>query len=133
VETVDLYPTLAELAGLAAPKVPQPLDGRSFAGALRDPSSSTRVGAFHSFPRTKPGGGQHIGHAVRTERHRLVEWKKPGASNESADLELYDYAEDPLETKNVAAQQTAVVTQLRAMLATQPTPRPQSKTTEARP
>jgi iduronate 2-sulfatase len=133
VETVDLYPTLAELAGLPAPRVPQALDGRSFAGVLRVPSSSARVGAFHSFPRTKPGEGQHVGHAVRTERHRLVEWKKPGDADEIADLELYDYAEDPLETKNVAAQQPAVVQRLRALLAAQPAPRPQAKSTEVRP
>jgi iduronate 2-sulfatase len=133
VETVDLYPTLAELAGLPTPKVPQALDGRSFATVLRDPASSVRTGAFHSFPRTKPSEGQRIGHAVRTERHRLVEWKEPGAADETADLELYDYAEDPLETRNVAAGNPAVVAQLRALLATQPTPRPQVKTADVRP
>ena len=133
VETVDLYPTLVELAGLPAPKTSHALDGRSLASTLRNPSSPTKEAVFHSYPRSRPGDGAIIGRAVRTERYRLVEWKKPGAAADTADLELYDYASDPLESKNLAAAQPAVVARLRALLAAQPEARPQLRTGTANP
>ncbi len=113
-ESVDVFPTLAELAGLPAPAGPQPMDGVSLVPVLKDPQARVRDHAFHAYPKTK------IGRAIRTERYRLVEWKKPGAPAESAELELYDYEIDPLETKNLAAQQPDVVKQLRAMLSKHP-------------
>jgi iduronate 2-sulfatase len=64
---------------------------------------------------------------VRTERYRLVEWKVPGTPAEKADLELYDYQTDPLEKKNVAAEQPEIVKELRAMLAREPEATPQIK------
>jgi iduronate 2-sulfatase len=54
-----------------------------------------------------------------------VEWKKPGAAADTADLELYDYQADPLETKNLASEQPKVVAKLRAILAQQPEGKPQ--------
>ena len=66
-----------------------------------------------------------IGRAVRTDRYRLVEWKVPGAEPESADLELYDYQEDPLERKNLASEHPEVVAKLRSILAAQPEAKPQ--------
>ena len=122
VETVDIYPTLAELAGLPAPKIPQELEGKSFAGALRDPSLQTKDHVFHVYPR-----GERIGRAVRTMRYRLVEWKIPGAPADSADFELYDYETDPLETKNLAREHPEVVSRLRSLLAQQPEAKPQLK------
>jgi iduronate 2-sulfatase len=115
VETVDLYPTLAELAGLPAPKVPQQIDGRSLMPVLRDPGGALKNYIFHVFPR-----GERLGRAVRTTRYRLVEWKVPGASPDTAELELYDYETDPLETRNLAAERPEIVTRMRAMLASQP-------------
>ncbi len=126
VETVDIYPTLAELAGLPAPQVPQGMDGKSFVPVLRDPMLSTRDYIFHVYPR-----GERIGRAVRTARYRLVEWKVPGAAAETADLELYDYEKDPLETKNLAGELPEVVQRLRAMLATSPEAKPQIKATKS--
>jgi iduronate 2-sulfatase len=125
VETVDIFPTLTELADLGAPSVPQALEGRSFAAAINDPSAAGRAEVFHSFSRSKPNEGARIGHAVRTATHRLVEWKQPGAPAESADLELYDYMNDPEETANLALEQPATVARLRALLAAQPAPKPQ--------
>jgi len=120
VETVDIYPTLAELAGLPAPQVPQGMEGKSFVPALRDPHRGAKNYLYHVYPR-----GERIGRAVRTARYRLVEWKIPGGAASTADLELYDYEQDPLETKNLAVEQPEVVGRLRAMLAKLPEAKPQ--------
>ena len=125
VESVDVYPTLVELAALPAPATQPALDGRSFVATLRDPAAPTKPAIFHAYPRSRPGDGAIIGRAVRTERHRLVEWKKPGAAPETAELELYDYTADPDETHNLVSAQPGVVTKLRALLAAQPEARPQ--------
>ncbi|MBI5800174.1 MAG: sulfatase [Verrucomicrobia bacterium] len=122
VETVDIYPTLCELAGLPAP---DGLDGRSFVPTLREPATPTKDHAIHVYPRGAPGKGPVMGRAIRTERHRLVEWKKIGAPASDADLELYDYEADPLERRNLAADQPEVVAKLRAMLARHPEAKPQ--------
>ncbi|GAA5143290.1 sulfatase [Prosthecobacter algae] len=118
-ETVDVLPTLVELAGLPAHPGPQPLDGTSLVPVLRDPARRIRSHATHAFPRQREGKPV-IGRAIRTERYRLVEWKKPDAASDTADLELYDYQEDPLETRNLAASQPQVVAELRALLDRQP-------------
>jgi iduronate 2-sulfatase len=119
-ETVDLYPTLVELAGLPALNVPQVLEGTSLVPVLRNPRRAGKDHIFHAYPR-----GERIGRAVRNTRHRLVEWKVPGAPADTAELELYDYKADPLETKNLAASQPKVVARMRALLATLPEARPQ--------
>ena len=54
-ESVDLYPTLAELAGLPAPAGPQRIDGKSLVPVLRDPQARVRDHAFHVFPKEKLG------------------------------------------------------------------------------
>jgi len=43
-----------------------------------------------------------------------------GAAPDSADLELYDYDEDPRETRNLAKARPEVVETLRAILARHP-------------
>ncbi len=118
IESCDIYPTLAEISGISAPEQG---DGRSFASVLKNPDSSTRDHAIHVYPR----GAGRIGRAIRTQRHRLVEWKKPDDAPESAVLELYDYETDPAETKNLAASQPEVVARLRKLLATHPEAKPQ--------
>ncbi|MCW1926520.1 sulfatase [Luteolibacter arcticus] len=119
-ETVDIYPTLADLAGLPKPAVPQPIDGLSLVPVLKDPSVRIRDNATHAFPR----GEGRIGRAIRTERYRLVEWKRPGTPSDDADFELYDYESDPAESENLAKKKPEVVKELRAMLARQPEAEP---------
>ena len=114
-ETVDLFPTLAELAGLPAPAGPQPRDGLSLVPVLCDPARRLRDHAYHAYPR-----GERIGRAIRTERYRLVEWKKPGAPTDTAEFELYDYQTDAGECRNLAAEQPQILAQLRAVLARHP-------------
>lgn len=120
VETVDLFPTLAELAGLP---VPEGLDGRSFAALLTDPTAAHRDHAIHVYPRN-----DLLGRAIRTDRHRLVEWKKPEADAATAEFELYDYESDPNETKNLASENPAIVAELQKLLATHPEAKPQIRT-----
>jgi iduronate 2-sulfatase len=124
-ETVDLYPTLCELAALPQPHNPQPLEGKSLVPILREPKAKNKDAIFHVFPRNRRRDGAILGRAVRTDRYRLVEWKKPGAPSSTADFELYDYQSDPLETKNLASVEPNVVKQLAAILAAQPEARPQ--------
>ena len=112
VESVDLYPTLCELAGLPAPTG---LDGLSFVPTLRDPAVPGRDHVIHVYPR-----GPRLGRAIRTDSLRLVEWKKIGAASDTADIELYDYKLDPLETKNLASNRPTDVAKLRALLAQHP-------------
>lgn len=124
VETVDIYPTLAELAGLPPP---EKLDGRSFAGVTRNPGAAARDHVIHVYPRTVPEKGEILGRAIRTDRYRFVEWKKPGDATSTAEFELYDYELDPEERKNLAESQPEVVRQLAALLAQHPEARPQVK------
>jgi iduronate 2-sulfatase len=120
VETVDLYPTVCELAGLPRPDLPQTLEGKSLVPVLKNPAHRIQDAIFHVFPRSRPRDGAILGRAVRTERYRLVEWKKPGAGRETADFELYDYERDPLETKNFASSEPKLVQKLEALVAAQP-------------
>lgn len=104
-ETVDIYPTLCELAGIP---IPRGLDGRSFADVLQNPRLKPKAFVQHVYPR-----GDLMGRALRTDRYRLVEWKKPGEPASSADLELYDYKTDPRETKNLAAEEPEIARSLQ--------------------
>ncbi len=122
VETVDIYPTLCELAGLTPPAA---LDGRSFVPVLKDPATTTRDHIIHVYPRSRPGDGPILGRALRTGRYRLVEWKKIGAPTETAEYELYDYVEDPQETRNLATSHPMIVADLAALLAKHPEAKPQ--------
>jgi iduronate 2-sulfatase len=90
---VDLYPTLAELCGVAAP---DNLQGQSLAPILADPSLAGRGWALSQVtrgPRTK----QTFGFTLRTPRWRYTEWDRGTQGHE-----LYDHDNDPLEQKNLA-------------------------------
>jgi iduronate 2-sulfatase len=113
-ENVDIFPTLANLAGLPAPAGPQAIDGLSLVPVLRDPTARVRDHAFHAYPKNK------LGRAIRTGRYRMVEWKPIGGSGNQAEYELYDYLEDPRETRNLADDLPGVLKQLKAILATYP-------------
>ena len=114
-ETVDIYPTLAELAGLDQPTGPQSMDGLSLVPVLKNPQQTVRDHAFHCYPK-----GGRIGRAIRTERYRLVEWKKIGAAQATAEFELYDYLLDPRELKNIAEENPTVLSRLKKILGRHP-------------
>lgn len=95
VETVDVFPTLAELCGLPEP---QHVEGTSMVPLFSEPERPWKSAVFSQYPR----GNEVMGKAIRTERFRYVEWER----NEGgiAARELYDLQSDPDESINVAAQ-----------------------------
>ena len=104
VESVDLYPTLADLCGLQAPAN---LQGASHGAMVRDPSAP---GKSHAI------GIWMNGRSIRTENHRYVEWKDK--QGEIIQRELYDLQVDPMETNNVAAAHAELATSMQTQLAT---------------
>ena len=126
IESVDIYPTLCELVGIG---VPDSLDGKSFAAVLSDSALGHRNHTIQVYPRNKPGTGQVLGRAIRTQRYRLVQWKAWDAPEESADWELYDYQADPQETRNLVSQMPDVVSELREHLDSHPKAKPPVKQT----
>lgn len=105
VELVDLYPTLARLAGL---EPPQELQGASLVPLLADPSGNWDRPAF-----TQVYRDGFPGHSLRTERWRYTEW-----DNGRKGVELYDHDADPGEYNNLAGdpQYASVADELRARM-----------------
>jgi uncharacterized sulfatase len=105
VELLDLYPTLAELAGLAPP---EGLEGKSLVPLLENPGATWTKPALTQVTR-----GGVSGRSIRTERYRYTEWDE-GRSG----IELYDHEADPREYSNLAKdpKQAATILGLRAML-----------------
>ncbi len=112
VELLDIYPTLAELAGLTPPSG---LHGKSLVGLLADPEATHKAGAYTQVRR---GGGNYgvpiMGRSVRTERWRFTEWGEAGTRG----TELYDHSVDPREHTNLALDPRSLdqIKELRALL-----------------
>ena len=107
VELVDVYPTLAELAGLPGDSA---LEGTSFVPVLEDPQRRWKSAVFSQFVRSGV-----LGRAVRSEQHRYVEWTKL-ASGERVDTELYQIATDSLERHNLVESEPGLVARHAALL-----------------
>lgn len=98
VEFVDIYPTLADLAGL---KLPAHLEGASFAPVLADPRRPWKAAAFSQYPRSARGKPL-MGYSMRTDRYRFTIWGDRKDPSKVDAIELYDHATDPQENVNVA-------------------------------
>ncbi|MGQ9573928.1 MAG: arylsulfatase [Thermoguttaceae bacterium] len=103
---IDLFPTLAELAGARIPEQVK-LDGRSLLPLLEDPNAPwpdrflfVHVGRW---PKGKAAESKYANCAVRTARFRLVNNK-----------ELFDILADPGETRNLIDQYPEQVARMRA-------------------
>jgi arylsulfatase A-like enzyme len=96
VEFVDIYPTLAELAGLSLPKH---LEGASMVPLLAEPGRPWKSAAFSQYPR-----GRTMGTSMRTDRYRLTVWHRRNAPEKVVATELYDHTKDPAENANVAGE-----------------------------
>lgn len=109
VELLDLYPTLADLCGLAAPAN---LEGQSLRPLLEKPSTAkwTKPAVTQVWHNPKAWG-----YSIRTERWRYTEWLEGKAGRE-----LYDHANDSEEITNLAKspEHSATIAKLSAQLKT---------------
>ena len=95
VETLDIFPTLCDLAGLPQPDF---VHGVSLRPLLEDPTAP-------GHPAISYAGGR----TIRTDRHRLI-------LHRGGYVELYDHSTAAKETKNVAESNPEVVQRLVARL-----------------
>ncbi len=107
VQSVDLFPTLAQVCRLPAPPG---LDGASRISLLNDPNGRSNVNSLGFWRK-----GAMVGRTLRNNRYRLTRWTQE-KSNEVAQVELYDHQADPHESRNVAAQHPEVVASLTEVL-----------------
>jgi uncharacterized sulfatase len=127
VEYLDLYPTIAELAGLTPPRE---IEGRSLTPLLKDPNAAWNHPALTQVRRGTQAGGFFMGYSVRTERWRYSEW-----DDGKRGTELYDEKDDPREMRNLAKdpKYANTVGEMRALLQSARDARnPQTSATPAR-
>jgi uncharacterized sulfatase len=108
VEQIDIYPTLADLSGLAIPKQVQ---GRTLKPLLANPSAKGKPAVFSTMVSTHT---KLLGHSIRTARYRYIEW-----DGGRAGAQLYDHETDPHELNNLAGHpaQAQITADLRSQLA----------------
>ncbi|MEZ4905274.1 MAG: sulfatase [Spirosomataceae bacterium] len=104
-EFVDVFPTLAALAGL---NIPDGLAGKSLVPMLKNPKTSVKHYAVSQYPR-KENKDDLMGYSIRTKEFRYTAWFKTAfyqnktlSSAKPIAVELYNYQHDPNETINVA-------------------------------
>ena len=109
VELLDLYPTLAALAGLRPGAGPH---GRSLLPLLQNPSATWDHPAVTQVRRGM-AGAFFKGYSIRTERWRYTEWDEGRRG-----AELYDELADPHETRNLVTdpEHRAVIADLQRRL-----------------
>ena len=128
--TVDVYPTVLEMAGIdRGSAAGERVDGASLAGLLRDPAGELgREALFWHYPHYHNGGATPHS-ALRAADWRLVHFY------EDDRVELYNLAEDVGERRDLAAALPEKASALRARLdawraevgAQQPLPNPQAR------
>lgn len=94
VASVDLYPTLLELAG-ATPPAGQTLDGVSLVPLLRGATTLPRERLFWHFP-------CYVGRATPSSAIREGQWKLVEFFEGGGRVELYDLANDPSESRDLS-------------------------------
>jgi iduronate 2-sulfatase len=93
VELLDVYPTIAQWAGL---KAPDHVEGVSLHPLLDDPAAAWDRPAYSQVTRRQEKR-EVMGYSVHTERFRYTEW-----DGGKAGVELYDHQQDADEQRNVA-------------------------------
>jgi len=96
-ESVDLYPTLCEFAGLP---IPEFVEGESLIPVLRGKSQGKEA-AFSQIRPVNRKDRNVMAYSVRTADFRYVEWRDAD-NGDIVGCELYDHRNDPEESVNVS-------------------------------
>ena len=99
IHVVDMYPTLAALAGASTAKC-LPLDGLDVWGTISENKPSPRTEVVYNVEPFRSG--------IREGNWKLI-WRTPLP----AAVELYNIAQDPSETNNIAAEHPDIVASLQ--------------------
>lgn len=104
-EFIDIYPTLADMAGLQAP---EHLEGKSFKSVITNPSKP-----FRSEVKALTRRGDFFGAMVKNNDWRYIEW-----DNGKKGRELYNQHTDPIEYNNLAEdpEYSEVIHEMKALL-----------------
>lgn len=114
IETVDIYPTLAELCGVPPP---DGLGGDSFAALLHDPDAPGPAEAFgYHKPWKNPNKPDPWGKTLRTDRYRFTRWTTEIDGGKLVSVELYDHQTDPEEGNNIAGQNPEIVKKMMSRI-----------------
>jgi len=109
--SIDFFPTILEMAGLAPDPDPRhALDGISFAAVLKQTGRLTREAVYWHYPHYHPGGATP-GSIIRAGQWKLIEYFEDGR------VELYNLREDLGEIKDLAAAMPEKTQELRKKLA----------------
>lgn len=100
VESVDIYPTLCEYAGL---KTPGFVEGESFLSVVEGKGTGKEAAFSQIRPvNRKKAESQVMAYSVRAKDFRYVEWRNMNDLSEVVWRELYDHRKDPEESASVA-------------------------------
>lgn len=110
-ETVDIFPTLANLAQLENPPGPQPMDGINLTPVLINPSKELKNHVYHAFPMSG-----YLGEAIRNDKYRMIRWTHMNDPKKEVLYELYDYVNDPHETQNIASHNPEIIEEMLSVL-----------------
>jgi arylsulfatase A-like enzyme len=117
VELIDLYPTLKDL--IAPGRKVEGLEGHSLWPLLRDAKTGAITGFEEAF--SEAGRQPDLYHSVQEGVWKLVfnsgGKRSRAATSTTGGFELYNLHDDPLETRNLAADKPEEVRRLRKQLA----------------
>ena len=106
VETVDIYPTLADLCGI---EYEDNLDGESLVPILENTTLKGKPYARSFYYRNLA-----LGKTIKTDAYRIVRWATE--SDSTVAIELYDHMSDPEENINIASENRATADSLLIQL-----------------
>ncbi len=119
---LDIFPTLAELAGATLPdQAKQQIQGRSLVPLLKDPTASwpdrylvSHVGRWPAgtdVANSKPAETKFANCSIRWKNYHAV---RSGGKANTNDWMLFDLKADPGEERNIAADHPEIIKQLAA-------------------